>query len=734
MKHFSPTILKRLGSVFIILTPFILNPYFIFAQISQKINPHVTELSKEEDNKTIDINLDGILDSNRSEISIDVIREILAPLDTGDVIHTIPTPGPSGQGLTWDGNYLWVSDIDTDKIYKLSPEDGTILNSFSSPGDCVAGLAWDGTFLWASDHGGSGGSHDEIFQLDPSNGSVLHSFVPVSLDWPHGITWDGQYLWVNNFETHLLDKVDPFTGQILASIPAPGNKSIGLTWDGKYLWSDNFATDLLVQIDPSDGTIIRTVPSPHTNPRDLAWDGKYLWVVSFNTNTIYQVDVGYTNLFEEDLGVSQIQIPNIIQTGSLNTIEIVITNHGAQVINNTPVGYQIDNENPVQEIYTGTINSGASVTHVFSTPWIASEAGDYTIKAYVAYADDENIINNTLTKIVRVAQQNDVGISEIQVPSSVGVNRTVTIKVELTNYGIADQSNFPVSYQIGSGNWTTENFFGTLDSQEKAVYNFSETWTPSSLGSYLISARTGLNGDQNASNDNKQKNVTVFAAAYTGTWEGTTSQNNRPFYFHVNGEDEIDTLSAEIRVDFGSFNETRIWRNRGVVPIENDTFCVELSSPMIFIVSGKWPVVHGTFTDATSCDGTISTFVVTRGNLLMSTPVTNSSKTWTAERTSGTRIADMKVEMMPNQYQLSQNYPNPFNPSTTIRFQIPMSTFITLKVYDLTGKEIETLVSEYRTSGVHEITWNTNDLPSGIYLYRLETGEFTETKKMILQR
>jgi len=117
---------------------------------------------------------------------------------------------------------------------------------------------------------------------------------------------------------------------------------------------------------------------------------------------------------------------------------------------------------------------------------------------------------------------------------------------------------------------------------------------------------------------------------YAGNWEGTTS-DNRPMSFHVNGDDEMDTMSVEIRVNFGSFRETRTFRNMDVVSIENDTFSVNLSSPMIFFVSGKRPVVHAEFTDGKTSNGTISSFVVTRGNAMMGTPKTNSSQTWTAE-------------------------------------------------------------------------------------------------------
>ncbi len=84
---------------------------------------------------------------------------------------------------------------------------------------------------------------------------------------------------------------------------------------------------------------------------------------------------------------------------------------------------------------------------------------------------------------------------------------------------------------------------------------------------------------------------------------------------------------------------------------------------------------------------------------------------------------------------LSQNFPNPFNPSTKITYQLPTAGNVTLKVFDVLGKEVATLVNEYRPAGSHEIEFNPysiNQQPSsGIYLYRLQAGEYVETKKMI---
>jgi len=89
-------------------------------------------------------------------------------------------------------------------------------------------------------------------------------------------------------------------------------------------------------------------------------------------------------------------------------------------------------------------------------------------------------------------------------------------------------------------------------------------------------------------------------------------------------------------------------------------------------------------------------------------------------------------ELIPSEYALEQNYPNPFNPSTTIKFHIPELNFVTLKVYDVLGNEIATLVNEKKSIGSFEIKFDATGLPSGIYFYRLRAGSFVETKKMIL--
>ncbi|MHC4321629.1 MAG: T9SS type A sorting domain-containing protein, partial [Planctomycetota bacterium] len=97
-----------------------------------------------------------------------------------------------------------------------------------------------------------------------------------------------------------------------------------------------------------------------------------------------------------------------------------------------------------------------------------------------------------------------------------------------------------------------------------------------------------------------------------------------------------------------------------------------------------------------------------------------------------TSVATQKE--LPWEFELSQNYPNPFNPSTTIEFDLPKTSKVTLKIFNILGEEVATLVSDRLSAGSYSYEWDASNLASGVYLYRLEAGDFVQTKKMILLR
>lgn len=99
---------------------------------------------------------------------------------------------------------------------------------------------------------------------------------------------------------------------------------------------------------------------------------------------------------------------------------------------------------------------------------------------------------------------------------------------------------------------------------------------------------------------------------------------------------------------------------------------------------------------------------------------------------SGTNDVKEGTGVRPEDYALEQNYPNPFNPNSNIRFRIAEGGHVTLKVYNLLGKEVETLVNEIKSPGVYTVKWNASSFASGVYFYRLQAGGFVQTRTMTL--
>ncbi len=102
------------------------------------------------------------------------------------------------------------------------------------------------------------------------------------------------------------------------------------------------------------------------------------------------------------------------------------------------------------------------------------------------------------------------------------------------------------------------------------------------------------------------------------------------------------------------------------------------------------------------------------------------------EVVDGPTAVGNEVSNLPKEFKLHNNYPNPFNPATRIKFDLPKESFVTLKVYDITGREVASLINSNRKAGYHEVTFDASNLASGIYMYRLIANDFSYTKKMML--
>ena len=113
---------------------------------------------------------------------------------------------------------------------------------------------------------------------------------------------------------------------------------------------------------------------------------------------------------------------------------------------------------------------------------------------------------------------------------------------------------------------------------------------------------------------------------------------------------------------------------------------------------------------------------------------TSSAGFWDQPTDLITSVEQIENDLLPTEFRLEQNYPNPFNPSTTIQFSLPKTSNVTIRIYDILGREVATLLDEEYQPGQYKIIFEAGQLASGLYMYRIQAGDFRETKKLMLLR
>ena len=193
-----------------------------------------------------------------------------------------------------------------------------------------------------------------------------------------------------------------------------------------------------------------------------------------------------------------------------------------------------------------------------------------------------------------------------------------------------------------------------------------------------------------------------------------------------NGPSNLDDYAKSIAID-GSGNVYVTGKSIGSGPI-NDYATIKYNSSGVqqWVARYNGPGNNIDVAYAIALDGSGNVYVT--GNSTGSGTL-NDYATIKYSQSIGIRQISSTI---PEQFNLSQNYPNPFNPTTNIEFSLPQKSFVTLKVFDITGKEIAELVNENLSAGTFRYEFNAENIPSGLYFYKLETEKFSETKKMIV--
>ena len=252
-----------------------------------------------------------------------------------------------------------------------------------------------------------------------------------------------------------------------------------------------------------------------------------------------------------------------------------------------------------------------------------------------------------------------------------------------------------------TGNGATNIFAGTQNGGVFLSTNNGKSWTlPSTLLSDEIVYALGVEG------------INLFAA----TGEGVFLSTDNGTSWAATGLTNANVSSLAISPN-----------GAGGTNIFAGTIYTGVSNGGIFLSTDNgtsWSAVNTGLTNTN-----ISSLAMSETDLYAGT---NGSGTWKRPLSEMiTAVKESKSEL-PTTYSLSQNYPNPFNPSTTISFALPSRSFVSLKVFDILGRDVSTIVSGELQAGTYTRQWNAANMASGVYFYRIESGSFTDVKKMIL--
>ncbi|WP_144960633.1 T9SS type A sorting domain-containing protein [Gillisia sp. Hel_I_86] len=223
--------------------------------------------------------------------------------------------------------------------------------------------------------------------------------------------------------------------------------------------------------------------------------------------------------FTNDVGIVALVSPTNATLTSSEVVTVTIRNFGIASHTNIPVSYSVDGGAVVTETFTGTIPGTSSVDFTFATPANVGTIGQiYTFVAATNLDTDENENNDSFTIEVKNLFPKDVGITSIDSPrTDLNLTASEEVTVTIENFGGEPQSNIPVAYRIENNRKINEVFPGTIPVGENAVYTFSQTANLSTSGRFLIYAETNLEGDQDNTNNSKNKSVANLSCIPEGS-------------------------------------------------------------------------------------------------------------------------------------------------------------------------------------------------------------------------
>jgi hypothetical protein len=413
---------------------------------------------------------------------------------------------------------------------------------------------------------------------------------------------------------------------------------------------------------------------------------------------------------------------NIVSTSS--NYNFTASNNRSLVANFTQITYNINtSSNPSNGGTTsggGNMNCGNSITVTATanncytfTNWtengnIVSTSSSYTFSA----SSNRNLVANFTQSIYSISlTSNPSNGGTTTGGGNIGCGNSVTVTATANN--CYTFTNWTENGNIVS---TNNNYQFTASSNRNLVANFAQT-------TYSINISSNpSNGGITAGGGNVGcgNSVTVTATA-----------NN--CYTFANWTENGNVVSTNAVYTFSVSSNRNLIANFALI-----TYAINLSANPVNggSVNGGGQVNCGQSITVTAVPNNLFIFNSWKenGNVVSTSAsyqfTASSNRTLVAEFQPTVDVKEHKI--IPAQYYVHQNYPNPFNPKTNIRFDLPKEEFVTLTVFDILGKEITTLVNQTMSAGSYSVDFDGSNFQSGIYIYRIVAGEFSETKKLLL--
>lgn len=214
--------------------------------------------------------------------------------DTVHIINQIPSPAILTLDITYDGNHLWVGGFMDSCYFKISPTDGSVIKTISTKGNITPrGMTFINNYLYVTNS-----ENRKIYKVDTLNGDTVFSFSspdPGNNLYPSGLAWDGQYIWQTeggNLGPHNVYKIDTL-GNVIKTFHSIYGSGGGLTFPVNTLFSSENYYDRIIEYDTTNLNVISEYLAPGGDfPNGMAFDGQYLWLGNGYSNFLYQIDVG----------------------------------------------------------------------------------------------------------------------------------------------------------------------------------------------------------------------------------------------------------------------------------------------------------------------------------------------------------------------------------------------------------------------------------------------------------